>query len=409
MTISTDIQQRVAAIEAEANTVIFERREQIHHIIVALVAQLHVLLLGPGGTAKSFLMRFLTERIADAIYFEQQLDEHSDPGELFGGLDLKALQDTGVQQVVTTNMLPEATHAFVDEVMNANGVTKRSMQAAMNERLHHNGGRRNKIPLRTMVGASNVNNADTDPRLAPFFDRWHIRDSVAYLRQRDNVQAMVTGGIARLGAIGRGTATTIGEPAATVTVAELDQAYREALELGVPDEVFEMALDIRDELASAGIVVSDRRVVDGFTAVLANAWVRGHQQVQAADLDILASMWWSLQEHESEARRIILSHANPAERAAMELSDTLDELRSELARAQGEDEATARRVGVELQRNVLMLLREAAEAKADAAPTGADTHRLDDVMTRAETFKTDMERQLYGLDATQLVAASGRR
>lgn len=402
--ISKDIQHRLIAIEGEMNSIVLERREVIHGLLVALVGQLHVLLLGPGGTAKSMLARNLVAHIVDSIYFEKQLNEDSDPADVFGGLDIKTLSETGHQRVVVEGMLPEATHVLLDEVMNANGVTKRSLQAAMNERLFHNGREVLNIPLRSMVGATNVNNADTDPRLAPFFDRWHIRYQVTYLRQRDNQRDMVTAGIGRLARVGRGTKTTVDGPGLTVTLAELDRAHAESLELDVPDDILEMALDIREELGSNGIVVSDRRVVDGFAAVLANAWLRGHESVEAADLDILAPMWWSLQEHEATARGIVLAAANPSEKAAIELLDELDKIKAEMAAAEELDSAHQQRVGVSVQRDLLQLLREANEHKAEAAKTGADTHRIDDLIARATEFDAKVKKDVFGIDPSNLVA-----
>ncbi len=406
--IDATINQKINNIIAEQNLVILERDEVIRGFWTARIANLHIVMLGPGGTGKSFLSRNCQERIDGAKLFETALDETTDPSRVFGPVDVKALAELGKARVVTTGMLPEATDAFIDEIMNANGPVKHSLQPILNERLFHNNGIPHKVPLRTMVAGTNVNNADTDPSLAPFFDRLHIRFTVNYLGARNSQADMVAQAIARMATVGRGAATMLaGAQTTTITLDELDQASAEALNLDVDAATMDMFLDIREELGSNGILISDRRMVEGMAAVLANAWIRNHDTVQIGDLDVLASMWWSLQEHESTARGVILAAPNPSEQAALDLLDQLDELKAEVAAADKDssmDESRKQKLGVQSVKNANKLVQEATQFRSQAVAKGVSTQRLDEVLAKADAFKVEVGQRLFGLDAASMGA-----
>jgi MoxR-like ATPase len=405
--ISADINQRIQNIIAEQNAVIMERREVILGAWVARIAQEHLVMLGPGGTAKSMLARNMFSHISDAIQFETALDPTTDPEKVFGPRNIKAMVEEGKTLTVTSGMLPEATDAFIDEIMNANTPVKQSLQPILNERLYHNPTPK-PVPLRWAIAGTNNNNADTDPLLAPFFDRLHLRYMISYVRERDNQATMVTQAIARMSVIGRGTGTTLNTQQTTVSLAELDAAHKEALGLDVDDVAMNLFLDLREELQQNGIIISDRRMVEGMAAVLANAWLRNHETVKTGDLDILAAMWWSLQEHADTSRDIILAATNPAEKAAWDLLDELDKIKAELAQADASnlDDERKRRVGVEAVRNTDKLLRDAAGHRDSALAAGMNTGRLDETIAKAENFKIDVGRKIFHIEPENMAAMS---
>lgn len=273
--ISTDIQGRVQQIITEQQQVIQQRSDVIHGYWVARVAQQHLLMLGPGGTGKSFLVRDAVSHIEGANLFEVALDETTDPGQVFGPPDIPAMVKDGKNRRVVTNMLPEATDAFVDEIFNGNSPVLHSLMPIMNERIFHNNGMPSDVPLRTLTAGTNKLNADAD--LAAFFDRLHIRFVVDYLDSRTAQVDMIGAAIARMSVLGRGTGTSLATTKTMVSIDELDQAHQESLSLSVEDTVMDLFLDLAAELRGKGVIISDRRKVEGMAAVLANAWVRGHE------------------------------------------------------------------------------------------------------------------------------------
>lgn len=405
--IDQDVNKRVNLIIDEQNQLIKERSEVIHGVWAARVAQQHVLMLGPGGTGKSFLARNTSDHIIGSKFFECALDETTDPAQVFGPPDIKEMVENGKMRRNYENMLPDATDAFLDEFFNANGPLLHSIMPALNERIFHNNGTPMDIELRQMLAGTNKLNADADQ--AALWDRIHLRYVVDYIQSRQNAAAMVGDAIARMSLKGRGTNTSIGGAVTTVTLAELDQAHKEALNLDVPDSVVEAFFDICDELQhTAKITVSDRRKVEGMAAVLGNAWVRNHEEVKVADLDILSHMWWTLQDQASAARAVILGATNPGEKAALDLLDDLDKLKAEVKQANDSsmDEARKKRVGVQVVQNSDKLIREAEGHLEKAKAAGAATNRIQDVIDKAEHFKIEVGKSIFNIDPAQMTAMS---
>ena len=401
-TITQAIQANVVQAIAEMQADIKEREALIHDMWVAAVAQEHLLMLGPGGTGKSFVVRRMTSHIADSVYFESAFDETTDPSQVFGPPDIKAMVEDGKTRRVIDGMLPEATHAFCDEFFNANGPLLHSIMPCLNERVFHNNGIPHGIPLRSMYAGTNKLNADADQ--AALWDRIHIRHIVDYVSDRQNQAELVGDAIARMALVGRGTNTTVpGQSKTLITLDELDLAHKEALALPVDDVVVEMFFDIRDELreGKAQISISDRRAVEGMAAVMANAWVRGHDQgVKVADLDVLANMWWTVQDQRAEARNVILAATNPGEKAALDLLDELDKVKAEITAASKPDvdDGRKKRIGVEQVKNIDRLLAEANDHLTKASAAGASTARIQETILKANAFKVQIGKDIFGID-----------
>jgi MoxR-like ATPase len=395
------INAKVQAAIVEMNAFLKERGEVIEGAWVGRISQEHLLMLGPGGTGKSLLARTLASHIDDSVYFEVAVDETTDPSQVFGPPDIKAMVEDGKTRRVPTGMLPEATDAFIDEFFNANGPLLHSIMPALNERVFHNNGQPSSIPLRQMLAGTNKLNADADQ--AALWDRIHLRYVVGYVGARQAQAEMVGDAIARMALNGRGVSTNIaGQQKTLLTLAELDQAHAEALSLDIPDVVIDTFFDIRDELAhgAAAVQISDRRAVEGMAAVMANAWLRNHDEVKVGDLDILANMWWTVQDQMTAARGVILGATNPGEKAALDLLDELDKLKKEIKQANDSDLDLSRkkRIGVESVKNTDKLLGEAAVHLAKAEAAGASTARLKEVMEKADAFKVEVGRTVFNLD-----------
>jgi MoxR-like ATPase len=402
--INYDVQKRVVAAMDEMNDVLKERHEVIHGAWVGRIGQLHMILLGRAGSGKTMLSRNMVSHIDGAVRFDKTLDETSDPSEVFGPPDIKGMVEDGRTRRIPDGMLPEATDAFLDEFYNANKPLLHSIMSAMNERLWNNNGQPTPIPLRQVLAGTNK--FDMDPDLAALHDRIHLRYVVDYVKDRQHKSDMVTQAIARMALKGRGTATDVATSRTMVTLDELDAAHKEALALDITDETLALYWDISDELDANGIEISNRREVEGMVAVMANAWLRGHEEVQPGDLDILAHMWWTLPDQMATSRGIILAATNPGEKAAFDLLEDLDGLKRELAQAEESDmdPARKRRVGVESVRNAEKLLKEAQAHMEKARAAGASTTRLQEVIGKAEAFKVQVGENVFGLKPSDMAA-----
>ncbi len=159
--------------------------EAVHALILAVASGEPLLLIGPPGTAKSYLARLFcravgllgenNQRIDDG-YFEYLLTPFTEPGELFGFYDLKKLAKKEGLVRVEEGMLQKARVVFLDEVFNASSAILNSLLAVMNERLFHDRGQLRPVAMQCLIGATN--RAPETAELKAFYDRFLLRSRV---------------------------------------------------------------------------------------------------------------------------------------------------------------------------------------------------------------------------------------
>src|SRR5690606_36963259 len=100
------LHQRLRRVAETLQGMFIGKDEIIRLMSVAVVAGEHCVLLGPPGTAKSALIRTLSQ-LLQANYFEYLLTRFTEPNELFGPVDINAFRQ-GHYRRNTAGMLPEA-------------------------------------------------------------------------------------------------------------------------------------------------------------------------------------------------------------------------------------------------------------------------------------------------------------
>lgn len=244
-------------------------REQLAELIVlGAVAQEHLLVIGPPGTAKSAVVR----RVAQAMggrYFEYLLGRFTEPSELFGPVDLKKLRE-GTVETDVTGMLPEAEVAFLDEVFLGSTAILNTLLGVLNERRFRRGHTQIQCPLRVAVGAAN--GLPEDEALAAFADRFLLHLFLEPVPDH-HLEAMLAGGW-------QSDQRPI-EPQAGM--AHLDVLCR-ALKLVKLDGARPALAHAIRQLRQAGIQLSDRRIVKSQRLIAAAAVLAGRLQATQADL-----------------------------------------------------------------------------------------------------------------------------
>lgn len=175
--------QRVRDLRDELKRQFAHKDEILDLMLYATVAQAPMLLLGPPGTAKSNMVRNfceglgLTARASDdeasTGFFEYLLTRYTTPEEIFGPVHIDDLIKKRLYRRVTTDRLPEAEMAFLDEIFKASSAIVNTLLAILNERVFHNGGQVQRVPLIMVFAASNE--PPQDPQLGALYDRFPIR------------------------------------------------------------------------------------------------------------------------------------------------------------------------------------------------------------------------------------------
>lgn len=245
-----------------------QREIVVQVVVLASVAQEHVLLIGPPGTAKSEAVRRIARGLGGQT-FEYLLGRFTEPSELFGPVDLRKLRDA-VVETRTEGMLPEADFAFLDEVFLGSTAILNTLLGILNERTFRRGHTHIQCPLRVCVGASNQ--LPEDPALAAFADRFMVQLFLEPIEDPYLEQLLE-----------RGWNGAPASPPSGNALAALDQlsATARSVDLaGVRPLIAEAVRTLRE----AGVELSDRRIVRLQRLIAAAAVLDGRLVANASDL-----------------------------------------------------------------------------------------------------------------------------
>ena len=251
-----------------ATSGLVEREALVEMVALSAVAEEHVLVIGPPGTAKSEAVRRIA-RATGGQYFEYLLGRFTEPSEIFGPVDLHKLKD-GLVETDTLGMLPEADIAFLDEIFQGSTAILNTLLGILNERVFRRGHTNVRCPLRVCVGASNSLPADS--ALAAFADRFLVRCFVDPIPDPMLEQLLESGWSLN---------QSPGLPAAGLNDIEiLTVAARKADMSGVRQLIAQAIRTLR----GAGINLTDRRAVRAQKLIAAAALMAGRDKPTEADL-----------------------------------------------------------------------------------------------------------------------------
>jgi len=324
----------------EATAGLIDREHLAELMILAAVAQEHLLVIGPPGTAKSAVVR----RVAHSLggnYFEYLLGRFTEPSELFGPVNLGKLRE-GLVETDVSGMLPEADIAFLDEVFLGSTAILNTLLGLLNERQFRRGHTRIRCPLRVCVAAAN--GLPDDEGLAAFADRFLLHVFVEAVPD-NKLEDLLEGG------------WNVGQNA---VMAKADLASLDLLNRAVPE--VDMSL-VRGDLAQAirllrqaNVQLSDRRIVKAQHLIAAATVLAGRTCATRADLWplVYAIPTSAGQQNAREALRDVLSEArHPLLHAVVEeavqqplarvsrLAETADQVLASADAAQARKQAEA--------------------------------------------------------------------
>lgn len=309
MSQNADVLAKVTALRDDLSHALLEREVAIEAALLALLTGEHLAFLGPPGTAKSLMVRSICQRIEGATYFERLLTRFSTPEEVFGPLSLAALEQDRYQRV-TAGTLVEAHIAFLDEVFKANSSILNALLGVINERIYHEAGQVQHVPLLSLFGASNE--TPEDAGLTALHDRFLLRVVVPPLADDASLRALFD--------------LQPPQPSATVTLDELRAARGEMARLPLTDDACEALISIKHNLEEEGIAASDRRWKACAHLVRAKCWLEGEAQPSSDHCEALVHALWSDPAQIRVVERVLAKIANPLNLEAVELEDAARDL-----------------------------------------------------------------------------------
>lgn len=349
-----------------------ERTGIIDTQILALISGTHHFQIGEPGIAKSLSTRRLIAHI-DGLdpsqdYFETLMTRFSSPEELFGPLDLAALKQSRYR-FVTDGYAPSARIWFLDEIWKANASILNALLMALNERLFRNDGSVQPLPLHAMFCASNE--MPEGEELNALYDRIHFRHIIRPIQEQGNFITMLK--------------LKHQDDEKVVSWDEIVQAQKEASEIVIPDDVLEALNTVRNDLRAAGIEPTDRRFKETTKIIRAKTWLDGDEIADIQHMQPLAHVLWTTPEEQPVVERVILELANPLDKEAITLLETVEKIASDIDKVladKGMDQGLRNKKGVELHGKVERARKDLTKLKKQVEASGRKSVKVDEVHQR---------------------------
>ncbi len=284
------------------------REEEARAIALSIISGEHIVLIGEPGTAKSALARRAAELI-NARFFKYLLTKFTEPDELFGPLDISALKQ-GRYVRITRNKLPEAEIAFIDEIFNANSAILNMFLTIMNERIVYDGYNEIKVPLWTMIAATNT--VPDEPELQALYDRFLYRHFVKPVSEDKWLDLLDAAWRIEAGYY------SAAEPLLSMDeIRMLNKLIFEVDLSGIKEKLVKLYAVFEDH----GIHVTDRRKGKALKAIAANALLEERLKATEEDLMVLRIIAPRDADETEQVLAILLDEIKATERHLKELSE----------------------------------------------------------------------------------------
>ena len=269
--------------------------------LLSILAGENMILVGPPGTAKSEISRRLREILADSgseTYFEYLFTKFTTPEEIFGPLSIKQLQNDKFERN-TEGYMPSSRIVFLDEIFKANSSILNTLLTILNERVFHNGLKREKTPLISLIGASNELPFEND-ELTALYDRFLIRAVVGYVSD-DEIEMLLD------------IKETDMEIPAEIKFTESDlneirnESEKVRVTFGIKKTIMQIRQDYNKIFAEDNHeIISDRKLVKMVKLLKISAYLNGRNKVDFSDLMLLTNCLWNNPENIEKVTKLVL-------------------------------------------------------------------------------------------------------
>ncbi|MEM4824124.1 MAG: AAA family ATPase, partial [Zestosphaera sp.] len=228
------------------------------------------------NTAKSALVRRAAE-LLNAKFFKYLLTRYTEPAELFGPLDIRALEE-GRYVRLTSGKLPDAQIAFLDEIFKANSAILNALNTLLQERILYDGFTELRVDLWTLFGASNE--VPEDPEIQSVYDRFLLRHFVRPVQEdlwRNLLRASWE--LERQASL----SLKSGDGGRLLSIGEIKKINERLFDVDLSG-VESKLLRLLAALESRGIHLTDRRKGKSLKIVAANAILNGRTYAVEEDL-----------------------------------------------------------------------------------------------------------------------------
>lgn len=294
------MQDRIHGLLKQLSAGMHEREQIIAVALLGAIAGHNTFLYGPPGTAKSLISRRLAAAFKSKSYFECLMNRFSTPEEVFGPVSIKELkEDRYVRK--TEGYLPNAEFAFLDEIWKSSPAILNNLLTIINEHLFKNGSERVKVPLKSLIVASNEVPPENQG-LDALYDRFIIRLHVPPIQESKNFESLLQSR----------PSSDAPEIDANLLIdeQELAQWRDQILDVQISKDTMQIVDYIRQELADnfdeLNAYVSDRRWQRAAMLMKASAFCNGRNETNHSDAVLLKHCLWTTPENREGVAEIVM-------------------------------------------------------------------------------------------------------
>ena len=372
--------QTFALLEADLCQHLIERDEAVRAALCALIAGQNMVLLGPPGTAKSYLV-FLLAQSLGLTRFLQLMTRFTVPEELLGSISVQAMKQDNYRRI-TTNRMPEAQIVVLDEPFKASSAILNVMLSIINERVFDNGGTRIDVPMISLYGASNE--LPQGAELSALWDRFTVRVSVDYVSKAAFPRLIhiaaerPSSGMLRVARNNKAHTLALPPPNVVLQPADLFGVITAAAHMPIPQDVRDAVGKLYAQLGDKGIIISDRRWEQSLDLLRAHAVLEQRSAVDPDDLQILKHGFWNTHEQRATIAQLVAALANPINASAFELADQAQSVYEGVMAAQrsGDPNLSSSKVVIEGNDKLREIRKKLRQLLDQAKAEGRKTDRI---------------------------------
>ncbi|WP_111976920.1 AAA family ATPase [Algibacillus agarilyticus] len=293
------LQARIKNIVEHISTGMHEREDIISISLLGALSNQNTFLFGSPGTAKSLISRRIACAFKEPAYFEYLMNRFSTPEELFGPVSIKALKEDKYTRK-TSNYLPKAEFAFLDEIWKSSPAILNSLLTMINEKTFKNGDVIENTPLKALIVASNET-PEGNQGLDALYDRFIIRLMVAPIARKDNFENLING---------KPTQANIKLPSKIAVSQNEWNSWRKKIDtVCLSKETLLIIHAIRKSLSEQfeelGVYVSDRRWQKAAQLLKASAFFNDRKETNHSDALLLSHCIWTTADNHEPVIKIV--------------------------------------------------------------------------------------------------------
>jgi MoxR-like ATPase len=371
-----DSRQVLNKIKKEMKNHFLEMDEIIEGLFTALLAEQNILLIGPPGSAKTQISKFIAKAI-NGEFFDQLMTKHTVPEELFGPIDIIAMREEKKFKRASQGTLATADIALLDEIWKSSSAIVNYLLRALNEREFKENGKTIPLPLKMAIGCSNE--YPQGEETSAIYDRFNLKYETTYIEEDKNFISLLN------------SKDIDPVPSDSISIKDLQKMIEESKSLLCPDPIIETMTEMRRELKNQGIILSPRRWKKAIRLLKAHAYLRGAKEIEEDDLSFLGNILWNDPQQKQIIIKLIHKTINPIIQKALEILDMANEVMTEINKKTGSQKGAAL---IEGRSKFVAMRKDLNIIKKQIEDQGKQTSKIDEIYNKVSEYQRNVAEEL---------------